>query len=214
MRGVLGVVLLTILALYLFSHIIVKLPILHIKEYSVIGIREGEKPLLKEYLKSLGRSIIFLPEEKIYQDLNKKYGNKFKYIKVDREFTQSGIRIHFHFARRIPVARLKFGENTYLLDKDGILFIDKYEEGLPLITVKNKEEFEKLRTKIVSLASYGDKIEILENKVILSKGKIKYVLPDIRNLNERDLKVLNYALRKQFNVKVIDLRYKKFILLR
>ena len=214
MRGVWGLILLTILAFYLFSFIVIKLPFFDIREYSVVGITNEEKNILKNYLNSLGKRIIFLPERFIYEDLNHKYGNRFKSISIKREFTKKGIIIDLYFNRRDAIAVVKLKKRIYLIDENGTLFIDKINKKLPIIEVNNLYELKSIGKKVANLAYYSDKIIILEDKVIIQTGKVKYILPSIKLITEKDIKVLRYALRQNFNAKVIDLRYKKFILLR
>ncbi len=214
MRGVWGVILLTILAVYIISFLIIKLPFLEIKEYGVIGIRQDEKQVLQNYLTALGRKIIFLPEEIIFNELNKKFGNRFKDINVDRDFTTEGIVINLTFQRRTPVAKVKVGKNIYLIDREGVIFKDNIPSNLPIIKAKDINELRSVGRKISKIATLVDNITILSDKVIVQKDKIKYILPNIKLIREKELKVLKYALRQNFNAKVIDLRYKKFILLR
>ena len=214
MRGVWGVILLTIIAVYIISFLIIKLPFLEIKEYSVIGIRQDEKQVLQNYFIALGRKIVFLPDKIIFSELNKKFGNRFKDINVDRDFTTEGIVINLTFQRRTPVAKVKVGKNIYLIDREGVIFKDNIPSNLPIIRAKDINELKSVGRKISKIATLVDNITILSDKVIVQKDKIKYILPNIKLIREKELKVLKYALRQNFNAKVIDLRYKKFILLR
>ncbi|WP_461830254.1 cell division protein FtsQ/DivIB [Aquifex sp.] len=214
MRGVWGLLLLTILALYLLSFMVIKLPFFDIKEYSVIGIREDEKPTLQAYLYSLGKRIIFMPEKIIYENINKKFGNRFIEIDIRREFTREGMIINLEFKRRKPVAVVRLKEEVFLLDENGVFFKDNIGKNLPVIKVKDRDEMKLLGKKITKLARFGDEILIFEDKIVLKKGKVKYILPNIKLISEREIKVLKYALAQNFKAKVIDLRYKKFILLR
>ena len=214
MRGVWGLILLTILALYLISIIVIKLPFFDIREYSVIGIREDEKPVLQAYLYSLGKRIIFIPEKLIYENINKKFGNRFEKINIKREFTTEGVLVNLIFKRRKPIALVKLKEEAFLLDETGTYFKDNIKKKLPVIKVKDRNEMEFLGRKIAKLASYGEEIVILKDKIVLKRDKRKYILPNIKLINDRDIKVLRYALAQNFKAKVIDLRYKKFILLR
>ncbi len=109
---------------------------------------------------------------------------------------------------------VKIGKDTYLIDKNGIIFKDKVPSGLPVIRAKDVSELESVGKKMSQIAAFADKITIFQDKVIIYRNNVKYILPNIKLIGEKDLKVLKYALRQNFNAKVIDLRYKKFILLR
>ncbi len=214
MRGVLGAVLLSIIALYLLSFMIVKLPFFSVREYSVVGIRSDERSILRDYLRSVGNRIILLPESVISKDLNKKFGNRFKSISVKKEFTRKGVVINLKFNRRIPVAKVILGREVYLIDKNGSVFRDKVYNNLPSINVRTQKELKSLGKKLALLARFGDKVIISSDKVIIKRRSKKYIMPSIKLIGRREIEILRYALQKNLRAKVIDLRYKKFILLR
>lgn len=214
MRGVLGTIFLTIVAVCVAFFLAVKFPFLEIKVYVVEGIREDEKRVLEEYFATVGRKIVFLPEKIIFTQLNKEFGNRFKYINVDREFTKEGVLINLSFERRNPVAIVKVGEEVYLIDKEGVVFIDDIPSNLPVIRVKDLNELKSVGSKVFRIATLADDVAILPDKVIVQKNKTKYILPNIELVGERELKVLEYAIHQNFDANTIDLRYKNFILLR
>ena len=215
MRGVLGTIFLTIIiAVYIASFLVAKLPFLEVKMYIVVGVREDERRVLEDYLALLGRKIVFLPEKMIFNELNKKFGNRFKYINVDREFTREGVLINLSFERRKPVAIVKVGEGVYLIDKEGVVFIDSIPPNLPIIRVKDLNELKSVGNKVLRIATLADDVAILPDKVIVQKNKTKYILPKIELIGERELKVLEYVIHQNFDANTIDLRYKNFILLR
>ena len=214
MRGVLGTIFLTVVAVYIVSFLVAKLPFLEVKGYFVEGIREDERRVLEDYLALLGRKVVFLPEKMIFNELNKKFGNRFRYINVDREFTKEGVLVNLSFERRSPVAIVKVNEEHYLIDKEGVIFIDSIPSNLPIIRVKDLNELKTLGNKVFRIATLADDVAILPDKVIVEKNKVKYILPNIELIGERELKVLEYAIHQNFDANMIDLRYKNFILLR
>jgi len=150
----------------------------------------------------------------IFNELNKKFGNRFRYINVDREFTKEGVLVNLSFERRSPVAIVKVNEEHYLIDKEGVIFIDKIPSNLPVIRVRDLNELKSVGDKVLRIATLADDIAILPDKVIVQKNKVKYILPNIELIGERELKVLEYAIHQNFDADTIDLRYKNFILLR
>jgi len=214
LRGILGIVFLTLLTIYFLTTLVLKVPILQVKGYNVYGITEKELPLIREKIHALGRSFPFLSEEKLLKEFNEVAENRFREVRVRKHFSEDGIRVDIEFVRREAVATVSYGRKKYLIDNEGELFEDETQKPERVIKTYSLSLVKDRWQLLKEVIAVGEEVHVKRSYVKVIRGKRAYILPPLTLLEEKDLRVLRYAVEKRFEGKEIDLRYKSFILLR
>lgn len=210
MRNLLWSILGTLILIYILSIGIIKLPFLKVNSVVLEGISPGEAERIKPLLRSLGKSLIFLNEEKLLVKVNEQLQNRFKKLEINRKFTKEGINLAIRFTRRKAIAKAFIGREVYLLSKEGKIFRDETQDVKKFIYLRGINYFDK---RIIKLLDYADRIYVYKNTIKLKLEDKTVLLP--LNFSTRELNLLDSAIKITDNIyKEVDLRYKRFILLR
>jgi len=210
LRNLLWSILGTLILIYILSIGIIKLPFLKVNSIVLEGISPGEAERIKPLLRSLGKSLIFLNEEKLLVKVNEQLQNRFKKLEINRKFTKEGINLAIRFTRRKAIAKAFIGREVYLLSKEGKIFRDETQDVKKVIYLRGINYFDK---RIIKLLDYADRIYVYKNTIKLKLEDKTVLLP--LNFSTRELNLLDSAIKITDNIyKEVDLRYKRFILLR
>ncbi len=210
MRNLLWSILGTLILIYILSIGIIKLPFLKVNSVVLEGISPGEAERIKPLLRSLGKSLIFLNGEKLLVKVNEQLQNRFKKLEINRKFTKEGINLAIRFTRRKAIAKAFIGREVYLLSKEGKIFRDETQDVKKFIYLRGINYFDK---RIIKLLDYADRIYVYKNTIKLKLEDKTVLLP--LNFSTRELNLLDSAIKITDNIyKEVDLRYKRFILLR
>ncbi len=210
MRNLLWSILGTLILIYILSIGIIKLPFLKVNSVVLEGISPGEAERIKPLLRSLGKSLIFLNGEKLLVKVNEQLQNRFKKLEINRKFTKEGINLAIRFTRRKAIAKAFIGREVYLLSKEGKIFRDETQDVKKFIYLRGINYFDK---RIIKLLDYADRIYVYKNTIELKLEDKTVLLP--LNFSTRELNLLDSAIKITDNIyKEVDLRYKRFILLR
>ena len=210
MRNLLWSILGTLILIYILSIGIIKLPFLKLNSVVLEGISPGEAERIEPLLRSLGKSLIFLNEEKLLVKVNEQLQNRFKKLEINRKFTKEGINLAIRFTRRKAIAKAFIGREVYLLSKEGKIFRDETQDVKKFIYLRGINYFDK---RIIKLLDYADRIYVYKNTIKLKLEDKTVLLP--LNFSTRELNLLDSAIKITDNIyKEVDLRYKRFILLR
>ncbi len=193
-------------------------PIFKVKEVIVEGNDKIDFHSVKEVVESLGKSILTLTEKNIQESLNKKFAGRVEKVRLNRELSTQGVKVHITIKERRPVAKLKLGASTYLVDAKGIIFKPMSDEGKGLTTITTyslsalEKNFKGLYEGILSSGLPLRKVEIHKDKIVLLLKNKEVILPPIDMLPDnisRRLKII-YNLKGE----KVDLRFRRFILVR
>jgi len=210
LRNLLWSILGTLILIYILSIGIIKLPFLKVNSVVLEGISPGEAERIKPLLRSLGKSLIFLNGEKLLVKVNEQLQNRFKKLEINRKFTKEGINLAIRFTRRKAIAKAFIGREVYLLSKEGKIFRDETQDVKKFIYLRGINYFDK---RIIKLLDYADRIYVYKNTIELKLEDKTVLLP--LNFSTRELNLLDSAIKITDNIyKEVDLRYKRFILLR
>ncbi|WP_461831624.1 cell division protein FtsQ/DivIB [Aquifex sp.] len=210
LRNLLWSILGTLILIYILSIGIIKLPFLKLNSIVLEGISPGEAERIKPLLRSLGKSLIFLNEEKLLVKVNEQLQNRFKKLEINRKFTKEGVDLAIRFTRRKAIAKAFIGREVYLLSKEGKIFRDETQDVKKVIYLKGINYLDK---RIIKLLDYADRIYVYKNTIKLKLEDKTVLLP--LNFSTRELNLLDSAIKITDNIyKEVDLRYKRFILLR
>ncbi|HIQ48285.1 MAG TPA: hypothetical protein EYH58_01420, partial [Aquifex aeolicus] len=160
----LGILLITLLLMYILAIVLIKIPLFEIRRVEVHGIRNNELKILKKEIHSLGRQLIFIPEEVFLKKINKIFMNRFRDVEIKRSFSTEGIIVSINFYRRKAIAKVIRENISTLLDNEGVIFYDENQNPLRTIYVKSKNQFENNKSKIVKLVNLGEKIFVYKDK--------------------------------------------------
>jgi len=210
----LGIIFLTLLTTYFLATLLLKAPFFQIKDYRVYGITEKEFPIIKEKIHSLGRALTLLPEEKLLKEFNEIAGNRFREVRVRKHFSQEGISVELEFVRREAYARVRTGRRELLVDEEGTFFEDEQQRPERVLKTPSLDVVQEYWPLLKEVLSIGQVVSLGRGSTVVRVGTRKYILPPPSQLTPRNLKALRYAVKKGFEGKEIDLRYKSFILLR
>lgn len=131
---------------------------------------------------------------------------------MDRKFTKEGVNLNIHFIRRKAVAKVFIGDKVYLVSENGKLFRDENQKVEKVIYLKGINNLDK---RFIKLLKYSDRIYVYQNSLKLNLGDRRVLLPF--NFSLKELNLLESVIRmnnKENSYKEVDLRYKRFILLR
>ncbi|GAB6065166.1 hypothetical protein JCM9492_02580 [Aquifex pyrophilus] len=212
MRNLVGGILGTLILIYILSIGILKLPFLRVNSVILEGLKPNEATRIKPLFRSLGRNLIFLNEEKLLAEINERLGDRFERLEVDRKFTKEGVNLNIHFIRRKAVAKVFIGDKVYLVSENGKLFRDENQKVEKVIYLKGINNLDK---RFIKLLKYSDRIYVYQNSLKLNLGDRRVLLPF--NFSLKELNLLESVIRmnnKENSYKEVDLRYKRFILLR
>jgi len=214
LRGLLGILLITLLLMYILAIVLIKIPLFEIRRVEVHGIRNNELKILKKEIHSLGRQLIFIPEEVFLKKINKIFMNRFRDVEIKRSFSTEGIIVSINFYRRKAIAKVIRENISTLLDNEGVIFYDENQNPLRTIYVKSKNQFENNKSKIVKLVNLGEKIFVYKDKTEVFVKEKKIILPTLDFLSERKLLLLKEIGLMDKEVNEVDMRYERIILLR
>jgi len=193
-------------------------PIFKIKEIVVEGNQKIDTSMVRVIAEELGKNLLALNEKNIEKHLNKVFAGRVEDVVLKREFSSEGVKVYITLKERRPVAKLKLGASTYLIDKNGVIFKPIGKEGKELVTITTyslsilRDHFESLYRKVLLSGLPVKEVEIHEDKVILYLGNKEVILPPIDALPanvSRRLKII-YNLKEE----KVDLRFGRFILVR
>ena len=197
---------------------IAQLPPFKIKEVVVKGNRSIDFESIKSVLEELGSDLRRLNEEEILISLNTQFKNRVKKVYMSRSLGFDGTTLNLRIVERKPVAKLKVGRSTMLIDPEGELFLPVKGEDLNLVEVRTydievlKNNFAKLYKNVLSLGLPIKAIKVKRDRVVLVLDSKEVILPPLellpRNISGRLKMVYNLSEEK------VDLRYDRFILVR
>ncbi|RLJ70354.1 POTRA domain-containing FtsQ-type protein [Hydrogenivirga caldilitoris] len=195
-----------------------QLPFFKVKQIELNGNEKISFEEIKSIVEELSTNLVKLNEENITDALNARFKNRVKRVYMTKSLGLDGMRIKVKVVERKPVAKLKFGQNYLLIDKEGSLFPPLEGEDKGLIEIQAydmdllKAHFEKLYSEVISMNLPIKHIYIRRDSVILNLVSKQIILPPLEllpdNISGRLKMIYN------FQEETVDLRYGRFILVR
>lgn len=195
-----------------------QLPFFKVKQIELNGNEKISFEEIKSIVEELSTNLVKLNEENITDALNARFKNRVKRVYMTKSLGLDGMRIKVKVVERKPVAKLKFGQNYLLIDKEGSLFPPLEGEDKGLIEIQAydmdllKAHFEKLYSEVISMNLPIKHIYIRRDSIILNLVSKQIILPPLEllpdNISGRLKMIYN------FQEETVDLRYGRFILVR
>ncbi len=195
-----------------------RFPFFKIKQITVEGNETVDFKVIESVLQELTLNVERVNEENVMKYLNARTGNRIRSVKIRKKYTLEGIEVNIAIEERKPVARVSLGKSILLVDEDGEVFKPAKNENikdLPIILTYDVSLLKyfgklykelKLRNitwKLVKITA--DRTEVITDKYIL-------IFPKIDEITESAYNRLNLVYN--FQGKVVDLRFERFILVR
>jgi len=214
LRGITGIILGSVILIYLISIFLLKLPFFQVKKVEVRGLYEDELSIVEKNVHALGRTLILMPESTFLNLINEDLENRFKSIEIKRDFSTEGVTLKINFQRRNGIAKVNLKEKVMLIDNEGNLFKDEHQSPKKSLFVSSEEVVKVFKDKLLNLLKYGNEVKVKDDKVVLKIQDKKAILPPLDSLSYEKIQLVENLSKDYPNAKIFDIRYKDFILLK
>jgi cell division septal protein FtsQ len=198
--------------------LLMKLPFLQVRELVIEGNRTLKKEEIEKTVKSLEGNLMKLKSEDLLTALNDRSEGRVRRVFLKKDFGLKGVSLRVLIEERIPVAKMRVGNYTVVVDGEGFTFPPRgrEEKGLPLIITRDPDRvvtnFGSFYRNVLSHINGVKRIYIGEDRTVLRLKNKTLILPALElipdNISERIKMIYNLPQER------VDLRYDRFILVR